>query len=69
MIVDLLFLLAVAVMWLVIAYQLALALAGSWLWRRTRGRDPLPANEHLDWPTLSVLIPSGWNGRRLFITA
>jgi len=57
-IVDLLFLLAVAVMWLVIAYQLALALAGSWLWRRTRGRDPLPANEDLDWPTLSVLIPA-----------
>lgn len=58
MIVDLLFLLAVAVMWLVIAYQLILTLAGSWLWRRTRWSDPLPADEDFEWPTLSLLIPA-----------
>ena len=57
MTVGLLFLVAVAVLWAVIAYQLVLTAAGFTLWRSSL-RASVPDDGEVEWPTLSVLIPA-----------
>lgn len=54
--IDTLFSLSAAIIWFMIAYQLALFLGGYWYSRKALRAEVVPAD--FDWPAVSILVPA-----------